>query len=58
MLLGNNEADGEIKARIIAGHACYHARGHLLKKRCITQLLDECLYKKNYITDVTYCAES
>jgi len=46
MLLCNNEADAEIKARIIAGHACYHALGHLLKKSYITQLLEVCVYEK------------
>jgi hypothetical protein len=29
------EAETEIKVRIIAGNKCYHALGHLLKKRYI-----------------------
>ena len=31
-----NKVKTEIKARIIASNKCYHALGHILKKRYIT----------------------
>jgi hypothetical protein len=46
-----NEGDVQIKARIINGHIYYHALGHLLQKIYITQLLEVCLYEKDYMTD-------
>jgi hypothetical protein len=31
LVTNTNDAEAEIKARIIAGNICYHALGHLLK---------------------------
>jgi hypothetical protein len=53
-----NEAEAETKARITAGNKCYHALGHLLKKRYITQALRVGLYKTIVRPIVTYGAES
>jgi hypothetical protein len=39
-----NEVETEIKAKIIAGNKCYHAPGHMLKKRYITHSLRVVLY--------------
>jgi hypothetical protein len=36
LITNTNEVEAEIKARIIAGNKCYHALGHLLKKRYMT----------------------
>jgi hypothetical protein len=33
LITNTNEVEAEIKVRIIAGNKCYHALGHLLKRR-------------------------
>jgi hypothetical protein len=58
LVTNTNEVEAEIKERIIAGNICYHAQGHLLKKRYITQALRVGLYKTIIGPIVTYGAES
>jgi hypothetical protein len=58
LITNTNEVEAEIKAKIIAGNKCYHALGHLLKKRYVTQALRVGLYKRIIRPIVTYGAES
>jgi hypothetical protein len=57
LITNPNEVEAETKARIIACNKCYHALGHLLKKRYITQVLRVHLYK-TVRPIVTYSAKS
>jgi hypothetical protein len=58
LITNTNEVEAEIKVGITAGNKCYHAIGHLLKKRYITQALRVGLYKTIMRQIVTYIAES
>jgi hypothetical protein len=58
LITNTHEIEAEIKVRNIAGNKCYHALGHLLKERYITQALRMGLYKTAMKSIVTDGAES
>ena len=58
MVTNTSEVETEIKAMIIAGNKCYHALGHKLKKRYVTDSLRVGLYKTITRPIVTCGAES
>jgi hypothetical protein len=53
-----NDIEIEIKTRLTAGNKCYHALGHILKKRCISRSMKVRLYKTVIRPIVTYSAET
>jgi hypothetical protein len=53
-----NDIKTEIKTRLTAGNKCYHALGHILKKRYISQSIKVRLYKTVIRPTVAYGAET
>jgi hypothetical protein len=53
-----NNIETEIKTRLTARNKCYHALGHILKKRYISQSIKVRLYKTVIRPIVTYSAET
>jgi hypothetical protein len=53
-----NDIKTEIKTRLTAGNKCYHALGHILKKRYISQSIKVRLCKTVIRPIVTYGAET
>jgi hypothetical protein len=58
LVINLNDIETEIKTRLTAGNKCYHALGHILKKRYISQSIKVRLYKTLIRPIVTYGVET